>query len=68
MIRTMMNSQLDFLEESNRRLIEEVDELRHALYAACADLISINYPNNHMDVDELFDKYVLDQKGGNDEL
>lgn len=33
-----------------------------ALYKACADLLSVNYPKNGEDVDELVKKYLNDDE------
>lgn len=56
--------QLGILEEKGRKNEKSVTIKRYqnALYRACADLISVNYPRKGENVQELVNKYLYDDE------
>lgn len=53
---------VDDLQIQINIIIEGLEASYNALYKACADLISITYPKNGEDVDELVSKYLDDEQ------
>lgn len=53
---------VDDLQIQINIIIEGLEASYNALYKACADLLSVNYPKNGEDVDELVKKYLNDDE------
>lgn len=62
MNRERMEKVADDLKHNFDMFKKELERSYEALYKACADLISITYPKNGEDVDELVNKYLDDEQ------
>lgn len=62
MNRESLEKVVDDLKHNIDELKKELERSYEALYKVCADLISITYPKNGEDVDELVNKYLDDEQ------